>query len=96
MFFKREKNGIGQYIWSDGSNYKGEWLDGALHGYGIYHFQDGSIYTGSWENNSMNGFGEFTFPETKTYLGYFENDKRTDAALIGIAREAPSAIIPII
>lgn len=56
------KNGVpsgkGTYIWSDGSNYQGNYEDGKKRGQGKYTFNlSKSYYEGSWSNGKPNGKG---------------------------------------
>lgn len=37
--------------WTDGSCYKGDWVNGVQHGRGSMSFADGTIKTGLFENN---------------------------------------------
>jgi hypothetical protein len=41
--------------WTDGSCYKGEWLNGIQHGIGAMSFPDGRIKEGIFENNIYKG-----------------------------------------
>lgn len=38
----------GEYKWSDGRKYKGEWLDNNMHGKGEYIWTDGRMYVGDY------------------------------------------------
>jgi hypothetical protein len=53
MYSLGRKEGIGRYVWSDGSNYAGHWKDNMIVSYGIYHWLDGRCYEGEWVKNNM-------------------------------------------
>ena len=42
-------------FWTDGSIYKGEWVNGIQHGKGIMTFPDGRIKDGEYVNNVFQG-----------------------------------------
>jgi hypothetical protein len=42
-------NGRGIYIFSDGSSYRGEWVDGFPDGFGALQYSDGSRDEGEWQ-----------------------------------------------
>lgn len=44
VYFKNSIRGL--YIWSDGRQYEGEWLNNNMHGYGVYTWKDGRRYEG--------------------------------------------------
>merc|ERR1711964_499625 len=52
--------GWGEYTWTSGSYYKGEWRDGKKHGHGTYTFANGDIHEGEWENGEATGHGKRT------------------------------------
>ena len=43
-----KQNGKGIEVWSDGSYYLGNFLEGVKEGHGIYFWADGSKYSGMW------------------------------------------------
>ena len=53
-FFSAEK-----YSFPDGSKYRGEVLDGAMHGLGEYIAANGEYYKGNFKNNLYHGEGTF-------------------------------------
>ena len=71
-----KKDGIGTYIWEDGTMYKGEWELNNIQGFGIYNYTDGRQYSGEWMNNQMNGYGEFIWADGKKFFGFYKNDKK--------------------
>jgi hypothetical protein len=38
-------------MWTDGSMYEGEWINGIQHGQGMMVFPDGTVKVGLFENN---------------------------------------------
>jgi hypothetical protein len=64
---------IGNYKWSNGSNYYGEFRNGQRNGQGTMTYSDGSSYVGQWGNDTLNGFGTYTFSYGKKYIGNFFN-----------------------
>jgi radial spoke head protein 1 len=40
--------GVGTYIYPDGSVYKGDWKNNQHHGVGVYEFPNGTVYEGEW------------------------------------------------
>ena len=55
------KHGKGKFLWSDGSQYEGDFKDNNIEGYGVYIWWDGRKYSGEWKNNKMEGKGVFTW-----------------------------------
>ena len=48
--FKGKKNGIGKYIWNDGREYIGYWMNGKQHGLGLYTNEVKENMWGIWIN----------------------------------------------
>eukprot|EP00352_Strombidinopsis_acuminata_P005235 CAMPEP_0176369106 /NCGR_PEP_ID=MMETSP0126-20121128/23060_1 /TAXON_ID=141414 ORGANISM="Strombidinopsis acuminatum, Strain SPMC142" /NCGR_SAMPLE_ID=MMETSP0126 /ASSEMBLY_ACC=CAM_ASM_000229 /LENGTH=61 /DNA_ID=CAMNT_0017727619 /DNA_START=504 /DNA_END=689 /DNA_ORIENTATION=+ len=49
------QNGNGIEVWSDGSYYHGNFMDGSKQAHGVYYWADGSRYEGEWLKDEMNG-----------------------------------------
>ena len=64
------------YIFSDGTEYDGEWKDGKKHGQGILIGDDGKMYEGEWKDGKPNGQGTETWSNGKRYEGEWKNGKR--------------------
>ena len=61
-FKKKIPNGYGEYDFSDGTSYKGEWKDGEYHGQGTFSDSTGDDkYKGNWKNGKMHGQGIRTY-----------------------------------
>jgi hypothetical protein len=69
-------HGYGEYFYSDGTKYFGEWNEGKKQGKGTMYYIDGHVYTGSFHSDRRNGHGETTYENGEKYIGSFENDKR--------------------
>jgi len=68
-------NGKGHYMWGDGSQYKGEYVDGEIHGKGKYSWPDGSYYEGGWKKGVRSGYGVYMSEKGARKAGSWENDK---------------------
>lgn len=44
-------------IWSDGSQFEGEFLNGVKHGKGKFNWSDGSTFEGQLVKNQIEGYG---------------------------------------
>ena len=66
-----KKLGNGKYLWSDGSQYIGDWADNRISGKGIYTWLDGRMYDGEWLNNNMHGKGCYTWKDGRKYEGFY-------------------------
>lgn len=57
--------GNGQMLWTDGSMYEGEWINGIQHGLGRMVFPDGQCKEGYFEHNTfMYGVQPGTLPQS--------------------------------
>ena len=71
----------GEIIYSDGSRYSGEKLNGLPHGQGTMSFssndeKDRVSYEGSWKNGKKHGQGTMIGKDGLKYVGNWENDKK--------------------
>lgn len=48
-FFFHRMQGTGEYTFSTGTKYVGEFKDGMFHGNGVMHFSNGMKYEVTWE-----------------------------------------------
>ncbi len=64
-----KRHGVGEYRYSDGSKYAGEWFKGYRQGYGQLTSKDGTTYTGEWDRNKVHGSGSFKWPDGSSYTG---------------------------
>ena len=79
---KGKFNGIGTYIWENGTIYQGEWKENTMSGYGIIKYINNNnnnnninnyYYEGEIKNGYMNGLGYFYFNGNK-YIGNYIKD----------------------
>ena len=64
---------IGEVFFSTGNSYRGEMVDGMMHGSGVYSWADGSRYVGEFSANEIQGSGEKTWEGGKRrYTGQWE------------------------
>jgi hypothetical protein len=83
-------NCVGQYIWTDGDKWIGEWKYGEIDGKGTYTFADGDKFTGEYIDGESNGQGVYIWGDTSEwagdkYVGEFIDGERTGAAGDGAA-----------
>ena len=72
-----KKNGYGELICSDGSQYMGLFYNNEFNGWNIYITPTGIIYVGLFINNNLNGKGYCYNPENEyNYKGDFKNTKK--------------------
>lgn len=70
------KHGEGTQIASNGSTYKGSWINDEFHGVGTMKFVDGAIYTGDWVKGERHGRGTMTYHSGNVYEGGWLHDKK--------------------
>lgn len=66
------QDGIGVYVWENGSRYEGEYQDGQRHGKGIYYYEKGGKYVGQFKYNRREGFGTYYYTTGNKFQGYWE------------------------
>ncbi|KAI5080408.1 hypothetical protein GOP47_0003591 [Adiantum capillus-veneris] len=71
---KQDSGGTCKMLWSSDACYKGEVLDGNLHGVGTYTGADGTVYDGNWILNKKHGFGEKKYVTGDVYEGSWKWD----------------------
>ena len=54
--------GMGMYVWGDGSRYLGTFSCGKRHGQGLLRSSDGTSYSGGFAGDSYHGEGEYSKP----------------------------------
>ncbi len=78
-FKKKIPNGYGEYDFSDGTRYKGEWKDGQYHGQGIFYgSRKYDYYKGNWKNGRRHGKGISTYfdgIQKRTLKGEFRDNR---------------------
>lgn len=83
-------NCIGERNISDGSSYKGEYLNGKASGQGVYTFADGTRYEGNYLNGKRNGGGKEYFADGRLKIdGWWEDGKLVNASPESIIDDKP-------
>lgn len=69
---------IGDYqiLYLNEGIYRGQLLDGQMHGQGAFEWSDGRKYQGSYKYGLKHGYGEFLFRDGKIYKGNWEGGKQ--------------------
>ena len=70
------RNGEGNFRWSNGDKYAGEFKDDVRDGQGTYWYSDGSKYTGKYKDDMRNGQGTYSYADGSTYTGEYKYDMR--------------------
>jgi len=65
--------------------YKGDFLNGVIHGHGHFAFANGESYEGNWEENRMSGRGKYTYLDGSFFEGEYRNGKKH-----GLGRYTPA------
>ena len=68
--------GEGELLGSDGSHYKGEFIDWRLSGQGSLQLADGSTYVGGFLNDAYHGHGRLTLASGQVESGTWANGVR--------------------
>lgn len=71
-----QPHGKGTMKYSDGKEYKGDWVNGIKQGQGTMKYNNG-IYEGEWKNDKKDGKGTYVWNDGRTYEGLYENDVRS-------------------
>eukprot|EP00927_Polykrikos_kofoidii_P060625 TRINITY_DN55566_c0_g1_i1.p1 TRINITY_DN55566_c0_g1~~TRINITY_DN55566_c0_g1_i1.p1 ORF type:complete len:537 (-),score=71.02 TRINITY_DN55566_c0_g1_i1:34-1644(-) len=83
-------NGMGTYMWSDGSCYEGNFVNGNMNGHGRLRWPEGSVYDGDWACGEMCGQGEFfnAFTKVKRNGVFYRNCwQRHDQTWLDVTKE---------
>jgi hypothetical protein len=81
-FYQGEKNsdnqpdGKGVMVYSDGTIYEGEFVEGMCEGRGRLIHASGDVYEGDWDHNKAHGKGILTTLDNTVYVGKWEDDKK--------------------
>jgi hypothetical protein len=66
------KDGVGTYVYNDGSRYIGEFKDGKCEGFGVCYFASGKTWVGEFHAHSVSGQGAWYYKDGKVEPGYFD------------------------
>ncbi len=69
------KNGEGVYLWSNGTQYLGEFERGRQHGRGLLVMPDGSSYEGEWRSGKKHGKGVATYRDGRVRTGEWKDNR---------------------
>ena len=72
-------NGPGEFLWPNGSTYKGMWKAGVREGFGLEHIvvADGTdVGIGSYKRDKKNGYCQVFYANGDWYHGYFLNNRK--------------------
>ena len=74
-------NGLGIWIWDNGTKYEGEFFNSNFDGIGIQYPNDG-IHMGEYRNGHANGFGIYNLKNGNKYEGDWIDDRGTGIGII--------------
>jgi hypothetical protein len=67
------ENGLGTYVFTDGSSYSGDWKDGFPEGSGTLKFTDGSKQDGKWKDGFPEGPGTLKYIDGSILKGKWKS-----------------------
>lgn len=70
-----QRHGYGVMVYSNGSGYKGQWVQGKRSGQGNFRFTNGDEYDGAWKRNKRQGYGILRYASGAMYAGQWKVDK---------------------
>ena len=70
--------GKGKKIWSNGSIYEGDFVNGELEGSGRLVYHNGNVYSGEFKANQRHGQGELK-DSRGLYIGEFKHHQQSGA-----------------
>lgn len=76
------RNGLGTYVFADGSRYEGVWSNDLPNGLGIFQQgKTGRIDTGFFKDGYLHGIGRILFPDGNYYFGGFQEGRFEGTAI---------------
>ncbi len=66
------REGNGQFTFTDGSFYAGQWKSNKPCGLGLFRYADGKYDVGMYQNGFLNGYGRAQYSNGDVYEGYFK------------------------
>ena len=69
-------SGFGEFVWSNGERYEGQFFDDYMSGAGVHYYSDGSHYSGSFSDNRRNGYGVLLFSDGRRFKGSYLDDQK--------------------
>ena len=76
--------GVGKIVYSNGSVYEGEFLDGQCHGTGKITYSTSAVYEGGFKNGELHGQGTYSNANGATYSGGWDSGEKSGK---GIGKE---------
>ena len=76
------RENLGIYTFSNGSEYKGTFVNNSFEGFGVFYYRNGEVYEGGFKNGLKHGFGRYIYSNNSEFLGYFEEDLQNGMGLI--------------
>jgi len=70
-------NGLGEFTYSNGAIYVGNWANQKHHGRGAMFWTDGSFFQGQYIDGLKKGNGLYSWPDGSFYEGEYHEDKKT-------------------
>ncbi len=76
-------NGWGTFVFENGDEYTGQWVNGVRTGLGVYDWADGSFYVGYFHDNQLNGLGIYIASTAgNDLIGFFQQGKLAEAVIL--------------
>jgi len=69
--------GRGEFVYADGSRYKGEFRAERKHGRGVFKSASGDTYDGEYKNDTREGIGTFRYADGSCYKGGWKAGSRS-------------------
>ncbi len=69
-------NGYGKYVWENGDEYIGDWVDNQQEGNGTFYFKTGSKYVGEYKSGTRWGTGTYTWSTGEKHTGQWMSDSQ--------------------
>jgi len=71
-FMNDQRDGKGEYHWSDSRQYHGEWREDRRHGQGKFLYPNGDLFEGQFLEGARQGQGRFEFSDGSVFEGNFK------------------------
>lgn len=78
-------NGLGEFTYSNGAIYVGNWVNQKHHGKGAMFWTDGSFFQGEYSDGLKKGNGLYTWPDGSFFEGEYHEDKKHGTGVLQTA-----------
>jgi len=78
-------NGLGEFTYSNGAIYVGNWANQKHHGRGAMFWTDGSFFQGQYIDGLKKGNGLYSWPDGSFYEGEYHEDKKHGTGVLQTA-----------